>query len=198
MSIKVLEKGIVEGDWDKVVKGFNALTGKKLKKPATGGKTPKVVKQVTKTKTVTVFKNEPSLLEALKFYAEKVNYKVGSSGIPVLVDGGSKASIVDSLATAAVMPEVDDDILFKKVKTKGKAKASNPDVIVVDIDEFKEKTNYLPRKKTMRRPPDNSKDIVQHQCSVCKKDKSFRRFEVDKSFGDDRMEVVCNGCISRR
>lgn len=216
--LKIIEQGISGGDWEKVVKGFNALTGKTIKAPKVSSKSVKAskpAKVVTKTKEVIVevYKADPSLLTILDFYKDAKNYQLSNGRIEILFDGGEKAR-------SYIVPEeeqVEDYIVepLKEKQTKSKTKKitdhssknqddffSNdykPKPLIIKANDPEPFPNVYPKNKVIEyRDEDDSLEIVEYKCDRCNRMKQFRKMETRKEINGRKMDIVCNECNGGR
>lgn len=219
--LKVIEQGISAGDWSKVVKGFNLLTGKKVSEPST---TDKVTKKgrpakkevVTKTKTVIEYVTDTSLLDILKFYQDNKNYQLNNGRIEVLLDGGEKARTYKPKTKPSKIVEDDTeqtenlDKDIKVIKPKKSKVVSDEDdffspnykpkpiLIEAKGDDPHPSIKYPKNRVKEYRDSDTSQDIIEHKCDKCSKMKPFRRWETQKEIKGKRMDTICNDCNKGR
>lgn len=209
--LKIIEQGILAGDWSKVAKGYSALTGKTIKEPTTATtkvKQPKS-KTVVKTKTVTVYKTDSSLLDILKFYQDAGNYELKNGRIEILFDGGEKARSYTIPDDNEESEEPEEIVPVKNTKQSKKSTNDEDDffspnykpkpVLIKATGEDPHPDVKYPKNRVKEyRDANDSYDVVDHECAKCHKIQQFRKWETQKFIGDKPMDVICNKCNGGR
>lgn len=169
-----------------------------------------VVKRKTKEKVKVkiVYRNDPEVIRILDYYKNKSNYKPDSSGIiQILMDNGDMARNYTNPIEDDDWDYEDEDenqkVAVKQTKSKTPKRKTvtknDTNFIVIDASKEDKKKEKLPPKNWERSRREGESDdrfeIVQAECSVCKKMRNFRKFETERTLdGEFKMDLRCSKC----